>query len=96
MKREQIELREIIKHHGDITEDWCEEVDDLPFEYIQEEQVCFDTEKGYINLELIFKRKSDDKYFKVKYSNWGQGETDMFEKIAKEIFPKQITTTIYE
>lgn len=71
--------------------------DNMPkeFEYIQEEQTYFDGEKGYCDYEIIIKRISDGKFFKGQYTDYGQHEGEV-KKVWVEVFPKQVTTIIYE
>ena len=82
----------------------AEHDDNLPYEFyhdslykeVDSNNSGYDTEKGYENCILIFKRKSDDKHFKVEYTHQGTNGTTIEEETAYEVFPKQITKTIYE
>lgn len=65
------------------------------FEYIQETQIYFDSEKKYCDYEVIIKRVSDGKFFKGQYTGWGHGINEV-EMVWVETFPKAITTVIYE
>lgn len=72
--------------------------DDLnpDFKYIEEKQTRFDGEKGYVTMEAIVQRKSDGKYFKFKYENWGRGESSIREETAYEVQRKEKITYYYE
>ena len=94
MNREKIVLKPFINKYGIITEDWGE--GDYPFEYIEEKTISYDSEKKYTENELIFKRVKDGKFFKFIYSNWGQGNYDMNEQVATEVFPYTETITKYK
>ena len=65
------------------------------FKRIETKQIYFDSEKSFADFEIIFQRKSDDKFFKGKYSRWSSDGNDVVITLT-EVFPKQITTTIYE
>lgn len=48
---------------------------------------------------IVIRRKSDDKYFKVKYKyddNTSITDCNEWPLIAEEVFPRQITITVYE
>ena len=90
MNRETINISDLPYWQMIATEDSIE-----GFEYIQEEQTDFDTEKAFATFEIIVRRLSDGKYFKVDHSRWGAGGRQT-NPIITEVFPKQITTTIYE
>lgn len=65
------------------------------FKFIQEESTYFDGEKGYTNYDVIMQRKSDSKFFKGSYEDWGAGDKEV-ELKWEEVFPKQVTITVYE
>lgn len=63
--------------------------------------VYCDTSKGYEDIEIIIKRKSDNKYFKCVYSESEGLEIDAdglcnFPMQCTQVFPKQKTITVYE
>ena len=66
------------------------------FKFIEENQVYFDSEKGYVTEELIIKRLTDNKFFKGKYDNWRHGNIEWKSSIFEEVFPKEKTIIIYE
>ena len=53
---------------------------------IEEKQVYFDSEKGFVDYEYIFQRKSDNKYFKLEYTDYGRGEDNLGDNNLKEVF----------
>jgi hypothetical protein len=87
MKREKVEFtKEQLKY--------IEEIEG--FEYIEVTQTYYDSEKHYVDKEIILKRVSDGKFFKGEFSDWGSGGKEWFDYTFKEVFPKQVTTTVYE
>jgi predicted RNA-binding protein with PIN domain len=66
------------------------------FIFIEEKQICFDGEKGFVTFRVVLQRESDNKYFEVTYTDFGKGQDDFKEQTAKEVFKKEITTYIYE
>lgn len=77
---------------GDINED-------LGFEYIEDNVVYTDMGKAYNTVEVILKRKSDDKYFRFTYTDSEYctlDETLHFPVKCKEVFPETITKVIYK
>lgn len=65
------------------------------FEFIEENQTYYDTEKGCSDYRVIVKRKSDGKYFEGNYTKWPAGGSK-YDMEIEEVFPKKITKTIYE
>lgn len=57
-----------------------------------------DSEDGGDYHEVFIKRKSDGKYFGFYYSHWDlyYNFNQDFTDYAKEIFPKQVTITVFE
>ena len=55
----------------------------------------FDGEKGYVEYDIIIKRKSDDRYFKGEAEDWGKGERSVDPNFV-EVYPKQKTITTYD
>jgi hypothetical protein len=79
----------------DLVEDLDLHPDDWDdFEVMEENIISHDREKGSSEKQLIIKRLSDDKYFKIEYTQWL--DDCEFEDFAYEVFPKTITTIIYE
>lgn len=72
-------------------------VDDLPgFYLVKTEQVSWDREKGFADFKCILCRKSDEKFFKLEYTEYGCGENDLLESELEEVFPKEKTIIVYE
>lgn len=72
----------------------------IPIEYemIENKITSADTEDGGADHTVVIKRLSDDKYFSVDYSDWDMEynfDRD-FPETLSEVFPKQITITIFE
>ncbi len=94
MKRERIiikkeTLRELIyKKHTTIENYKC----------VENIITSSDEEDGGANHDIIVKRLSDGRFFKMSYTDWDMKynfESDFSEELI-EVFPKQITTTVYE
>jgi len=62
---------------------------------IKSEECNFDAEKGFIDHECIIQRKSDSKYFKFEYTQFGYNGTDLLEQTASEVFRRAVTTYEY-
>lgn len=78
---------------------------DEGFETIDIKQLDSDIDKGWEENEIIIKNNQDGRYYKTTYYNsWRDGVNFDKEKTvdgvrmvrAQEVFPRQITTTIYE
>jgi hypothetical protein len=57
-----------------------------------------DTEDGGADHDVVFKRESDGKYFKFSYTDWDMDynfDRD-FPTTAREVFPKTISTIVFE
>lgn len=65
------------------------------FKIIQEEIVDFDLEKGYKDIEVIVRRKSDNKYFKGSYTSSPYIGRD-YDPDLFEVFPEAKTITVYK
>ena len=88
MKREIVQPKDFIEEYLHYSEY-------ENYNLIEEEQISFDGEKGFVELELIYQRKSDLKYFKLKYSDWGKGENDLGKNPMIEVFPKKVEKIIF-
>jgi hypothetical protein len=70
------------------------------YEVIQETINSVDEGDGGSDNTVVIKRKSDNKYFSFDYQdwdiNWECGHFDDFNPDIEEVFPKEITTIIYE
>lgn len=88
--------REIIKV-SDITTNRYISVDDLPgFYLVESKQIGWNNEKGFANFKCILYRKSDERFFKIEYTEYGHGEDDIFESELEEVFPVEKTIIVYE
>ena len=88
MVKEKIKL-------SDITEyDYPEDIDG--YSLIKQSKKDFDAEKGFLDYECVIKRDVDNKFFKFTYTQFGYNGSDMLKKTAVEVFPKEVTTIIYE
>jgi len=65
------------------------------FEFIDQKTIYVDIEKGYKDVEVIIQRIKDKKFFKIEGSISPYVEPE-FEIEVKQVFPKTITTIIYE
>ena len=65
------------------------------YEFVELIQTDFDGEKGYVDYHVIIKRISDGKYFRGYGDDWGRGEYNVHPNF-EEVFPRQITKTVYE
>jgi len=54
-----------------------------------------DEEDGGGWYTVILKRLSDNKYFQLNYCDWDNKNDEMPEKL-EEVFPRQVTITIFE
>ena len=63
--------------------------DILGWKLIEQENVYFDGEKGYVDYECVLQREKDDKFFKFTYSDWGRGEGNFLEQTAVEVEKKE-------
>lgn len=72
--------------NGEVEYEWCDE----EINYV-------DYGKSYSETTLTFKRCIDNKYFKVDYTCYRDGVYENLNELeAREVFPKQVMTTIYE
>ena len=95
MKRETFLIRDLIDKL-ELDEDDIYGIYDIPgYELIESENLYIDLEKGYTVRRYIFKRNTDNKYFKVEYVN-SYDYTRFLESEAVEVFPKEVTAVIYE
>lgn len=63
---------------------------------IEDVEKDFDGEKGFIDHEIVVQRISDEKFFKFTYTEYGQGDNNMSEQTAVEVFEKEKTIKYYE
>lgn len=96
MPKERIRTSDIAKnskypHMKDLcVEDW------EGFSVVQFIEKDFDSEKGFVDYEIVIQRHSDDKYFKFTYTEFGNNGNDADEQVAIEVFPKEKIIIVYE
>lgn len=93
MNREKIKFKNK-EEAENILSEYGEEPNEL-YELIEENERYFDSEKGYVEYDVIIKRRTDSKFFKGSYLKAGGGYEE-YELDAIEVFPEVITTTIYK
>lgn len=64
------------------------------FEYIEEDVVNYDIFNSWVEISVVVKRKSDNKYFKTTYEFSDDGGYDIQK--FKEVYPVKKTITDYE
>jgi len=92
MSREKIkvdkeELREVI--YGATKSD---------FKVVENKITSSDPEDGGADHTLVIQRKSDNKYFRMYYSDWDMDynfERDFPEELT-EVIPEQVTITVFK
>ena len=95
MERETFSIKELIDKL-ELDEDDIYGIEDIPgYKPIESENLYIDLEKGYTKRRVIFKRNTDNKYFKVEYVD-SYDYTRFLESEAVEVFPKEVTAVIYE
>lgn len=99
MKKEKVTLPSDV---DEISDTLCYGERHPEWEWIKEEIVYSDLEKGYHDKEVVLKRKSDNKYFKFEFSDSNNfsldesGSGNDWPLVGKEVFPKQKTIITYE
>jgi hypothetical protein len=88
--------------------DWYDETVDTDFKVIETVCESSDDEDGGGHYRLILKEKSTGKFYEYYYCDWDISNTSYDEEtntcpgrcdmqtIITEVFPKEVTTTIYE
>ena len=95
MKRETFLIKDLIQKL-DLDEDDIYTISDIPgYTKVSSEITDTDLEKGYQDLRVIFRRDIDNKFFEINYLD-SYDSSEFLESEATEVFPKQVTTTIYE
>ena len=89
--------RERIKMSSIVSNQWAVSGGDVDgFDIIECNITDFDNEKGFATIVCVMKRKSDDKYFKVEYTEFGYTGTDLLDQVAVEVDRKQKLCYYYE
>ena len=95
MKRETFLIKDLIQKL-DLDEDDIYTISDIPgYTKVSSEITDTDLEKGYQEVKMVFKRNSDNTFFEINYLD-SYDSSEFLESEATEVFPKQVTTTIYE
>ena len=95
MKRETFLIKDLIQKL-DLDEDDIYTISDIPgYTEISSEITYINLKKGYQEVKMVFKRNSDNTFFVINYVD-SYDFTEFLESEATEVFPKQVTTTIYE
>ena len=63
---------------------------------IYKESTYYDSEKGFIDYDIVVQRKSDNKFFKFTYTDFGHGQDNIKEQIAYEVEEKEKLVKYYE
>lgn len=69
---------------------------DSEFECVKSEISSCDEEDGGGWYRVVLKRLSDEKYFQFEYCDWEIQNSDPLAVQLKEVFPTQVTVTIYK
>jgi len=96
MERETIDLSNLEDvYRACFEEGICDnESDIIIYEFVDSQIIDVELDKGYKTMEIVVQRVSDKKYFKFEYDYSYHWQPD--EVIAEEVFPKEVTITIYE
>ena len=89
--RERIDIVDIAKNSKYPTMKDLHPDDWEGFRVVQDKEGSFDAEKGFIDHEIVIQRKSDDKYFKFTYTQYGYNGSDCLEQTAVECARKEKT-----
>lgn len=92
MNREKIEMSDIYEEGEDKPWDGL----NSSYKWIEDRELHYDADKNMIDIEVIFQRKSDGKYFKVTYTKYNYCGNSLHEETAVEVFPKTVQKVIYE
>lgn len=90
--------REVINIDKDKIIEILNQYDESEYVFIKEDIVGSDPEDGGADNIAIIQRRSDNKFFSIYYTDWDRFynfDTDFPEELI-EVFPKQVTITIYE
>lgn len=96
MKREIVQLIDLAKNdkYPNINNLYIYDWDTI--NVIEEKIVSFDSEKSFVDKEVIFQRNSDGKYFKFEYTEFGYHGNNILEQNAEEVFKEIKTIQIFK
>lgn len=89
--------REIIRIDKIILLDIIREDNEEEFTLVENKITSSDPEDGGADHNVVIKRLSDQKYFRVFYTDWDMDynfNRDFPEELT-EVFPREVITTIY-
>jgi len=93
--KETIRVEELAKNAKYPNQDLC--IDDWDTcKCVYREKKYYDSEKGFIDYEIVVKRNSDGKFFKFTYTQFGHNGDDILEQTAHEVEEKEKTVKYYE
>lgn len=87
--------REIVELEFDSWNNFLDSEEYEEYKTVEEKILDTDVEKGIIYWRIILQRTTDNKYFEVLYTQYNY-VGDNFRGKLTEVFPKQVTTTIYD
>jgi len=94
MKRETIKFKD-----KQVLADIVRGYSNDEYELMQDEISNIDPEDGGGNHDVVIKRKSDDKYFAVHYSDWDMEDVNIerdFPDSATEVFARKVEILVFE
>jgi hypothetical protein len=92
MEREEIIMSDIYTEGEEIPWDNSKS----GYSWVKDRKLNYDAEKNMVDVEVIFQRISDGKYFKVTYTQYNHCGNSLEDETAIEVFPKQVVSIIYE
>jgi hypothetical protein len=81
-------------HIQDLQEDKLDPEEWKQCKVMQETIIEHDSEKGSSKKEVIVQRRSDNRYFRIEYTQWLDHRE--YESDVAEVFPITKTITVYE
>ena len=99
MEREEIELTN--DQWQDLVYENCIEIDGVVVEFTEIDDIYDGSRRHTEDHHKILQRDSDKKFFRIDYENsvkdeMGWSECNYGNTEAVEVFPKEVTTIIYE
>lgn len=87
--------REIVELTEEEFNEMLSEESDI-WAIVQEENVSFDSEKGFVEIVFVAERESDGKFFAGSYTKGGQGNNWIDDYSLEEVFKVTKTIETYE
>lgn len=89
MSRETINVKDLAKN-DEYPDDKNLDPDDWDTcNVISQTQISYDSEKGFVDYEVVIQRFSDDKFFKFQYTQFSHYGDDILEQKAWEVHKKK-------